>query len=97
MLPPFQVSVTENGLTAETGKTINILQWNWHKIHPTSHHDALPQYRRKENNVLPSASSILIIKYHLELTTEFYKLILNFDQRIILILKSFFIFDLFMP
>ena len=40
---PLQLSVTED-------LTINFLVWNWHIIYPTSHHDELQLYRRKENH-----------------------------------------------
>ena len=50
MLPPSHVSVTEDGLTAETELTIRVLLSNWHIIYPTSYHDELPLYRQKENN-----------------------------------------------
>ena len=29
---PLTLSVTEDGLTAETGLTIKILLWNWHIV-----------------------------------------------------------------
>ena len=29
------------------GLTISILLWNWHNIHPASHHNELPLYRKK--------------------------------------------------
>ena len=44
------MSVTVDGLTAETGVTIKAKQtfmWNWHIIYPISHHDELPLYQRK--------------------------------------------------
>ena len=50
-LYPLKLSVTEDGLTAETGLAIKGFKGNWHIIYPSSHHDELPLYRRKENNV----------------------------------------------
>ena len=47
---PLKLSVTEDGLTAEPGLTIQILLWNWHIFYPKFHHFGLPLYRRKEND-----------------------------------------------
>ena len=45
------MSVTEADLTAETGITIfKKITEELHIINPTSHHNELPLYRRKENN-----------------------------------------------
>ena len=49
---PIKLSVTEDSLAAETGLKIKTLLWDWQIIYPTSHHDELPLYRRKENNFL---------------------------------------------
>ena len=43
----IKMSDTEDGLTAETGLTINSFTCNWIIIYPTSHHDELPLYRQK--------------------------------------------------
>ena len=46
------MSVTEDGLTAETGLTIKRFKLNGHMIYPTSHLYELPPHRRKENNFI---------------------------------------------
>ena len=45
---PLKLSVTEDGLTAETGLPIKILLC-MHIINPISHHDELPHCHRKGN------------------------------------------------
>ena len=51
MIPLSQV-VTEDVMKAETGLTIKICMWNWHFFYPTSNHDELPLYLRKESNYI---------------------------------------------
>ena len=40
----LKLSVTEDGLTAETGPTIKFLLWNHHIVYPTFHHNELLLY-----------------------------------------------------
>ena len=42
---------------------ITICMWNWHIINPTSHHNELPPYRRKENNFIYVFMFIKIRRY----------------------------------
>ena len=37
--PPTQVFSYKDGLGPETGPKIKVILWDWHIIHPTSHHD----------------------------------------------------------
>ena len=49
IIPPFplKLSITEDGLTAETSLTINFVLWNRNIYNPTSPHDEVKLRRRK--------------------------------------------------
>ena len=52
MILPLKMSVTENGLMAETDLTKQISLWNWHIIYTASHHNELPLHGQKKTNFL---------------------------------------------
>ena len=56
---PLKSLVTEDGLTDETGLTINIFFLSWHIINPTSHQDEFPLYRLRGNNFLMSTTDYM--------------------------------------
>ena len=66
MIPPSEVSVTEDGLTAETGPAIKNLLWNWDIIYPISHYctcfvsEKETNYKKKKKTLMHSGNISLI-------------------------------------